>query len=112
MSAEARELELYADNESSLYPQKQAIQKNLVLKKVKGTYESSKAAKLWMYWVEAAAKRYAKENFVAGAWHTMFPKSTREQVARACVVEFESDYKNGELDRFKPAKKAAKAKRR
>ena len=47
MNTEARELKLYAENESALYPQKQAIEKNLAIKAFKGVFDVKKAAKLW-----------------------------------------------------------------
>ena len=53
-----RELDLYAENTSELYPRKKAILANLAKKAKKGTYDASKAPKLWRYWVDDAAKRY------------------------------------------------------
>ena len=71
------ELDLYAENEAALYPQKQAILRNLQLKAKKGVYDAAKAAKLWGYWVEAASKRYRKE------WPGVeITKGTRDEVAK------------------------------
>lgn len=112
MNAEARELQLYADNTSALYGQKQSIEKNLSIKMYKGTYSSALAPKLWMYWLEAAAKRYVKE--FGGDVRTLFPKATREQAAVECAKDFEAEFKLGNFDRYKPkgiAKKEAAAKR-
>lgn len=85
-----RELDLYAENESALYPQKQAIFKNLQKKASKGVYDPIKTAKLWMYWVTAAAQRYTKE-FGSGSSH-IFNKATREALAK----ELEARYPRGE----------------
>jgi len=76
----ATELELYADNTAELYNQKVAILENLKKRLAKGTYDKEKAIKLWMYWVDAAAKRYAKE--FGGTWSTLFSPTTRLEVAR------------------------------
>lgn len=58
----AREIELYADNDSQLYFQmKRPILINLGKKYKKGTYNIEKAAKLWRYFIDAALKKYNKE---------------------------------------------------
>lgn len=76
----ATELELYADNTSELYNQKLAVIANLKKRLDRGTYQPELAAKLWLYWVDAAAKRYAKE--FGGIWHDVFPIEVRREVAR------------------------------
>ena len=88
----ARDLALYIDNTYSLYGQKQSIRMNLLRKVKKGTYDRAQAPKLWMYLVESGAKDYAKGS--SQSWHGMFPKPTREMVARAYVTEFDSDLHN------------------
>lgn len=112
MNTEARELKLYAENESALYPQKQAIEKNLAIKAFKGVFDVKLAAKLWMYWLEAAAKRYTKEFDAPSAkWSNVFSKVTREQAALELAKDFEVEFKLGEFDKYKPkglAKKATK----
>jgi hypothetical protein len=75
-----RELELYADNDSSLYNQKKSIIKNLQVKMARGEYDPAKAAKLWSYWLDAAAKAYARE--FGGSWHETFSTATRAWAAR------------------------------
>lgn len=56
------ELVLYAENDGDLYRQRrQAIEKNLQSKFDKGTYVADKAVKLWRYFTDEAAKKYAKE---------------------------------------------------
>lgn len=58
----AREIELYADNDSQLYYQsRRPILQNLTKKYKKGTYDIDKAAKLWRYYIDAALKKYNKE---------------------------------------------------
>ena len=52
----ARELELMMENESSLYPMKQAILANLQKKVDKGKYDPRQASKAWSYWVERRAR--------------------------------------------------------
>jgi hypothetical protein len=74
------ELDLYAENTSELYNQKKSILANLAKKAAKGVYDPKLAAKLWLYWVDAAAKMYKKE-FPAANFSGMFNKATREKLA-------------------------------
>ncbi len=76
----AHELDLYAENTYELYNQKKSILANIERRLAKGTYDYSKAPKLWMYWVDAAAKRYEKEFGTPGA--KIFNKATREALAK------------------------------
>jgi len=73
------ELDLYLENTSELYAQKQAILRNLQKKIDKGQYDHALAPKLWLYWVDEGAKRYAKE--FGGKWNEIFNKATREALA-------------------------------
>jgi len=74
----ARELELYIDNDGQLYnSQYLPILKNLSKKFAKGKYDKKLAVKLWMYLVDAGAKKYHKENGGMGKWNDMFNKATR-----------------------------------
>jgi hypothetical protein len=58
----AREIQLYADNDSQLYYQRRKpIILNLQKKYQKGTYDIDKAAKLWRYYIDAALQKYNKE---------------------------------------------------
>lgn len=75
----ARELDLYAENTSELYGQFQSIIANLKRKIAAGKYSAALAPKLWLYWYDAAAKRYCKE--FGGAVQTQFPKALREHLA-------------------------------
>lgn len=93
--AAATELELFAANTGELYGQRQAIEKNLANKVANGKYDRTKSIALWMHWMEAAAKRYAREFGSATAWHRMFPAPTRRLAAEAFALEFEDNYRNG-----------------
>lgn len=79
----AYELELYIDNEGQLYNQQYLpILKNLSKKMAKGKYDQKLAVKLWMYLVDAGAKKYHKEFNGMGKWNDMFNKATRLVVAK------------------------------
>lgn len=80
--AAARELILFADNESSIYPQRVAIHKNLLRKIKAGKYSDTKAAKLWGYWFETAAKSYARQMANPSDWNRIFSAATRRLAAR------------------------------
>ena len=86
------ELDLYAENTSELYNQKQSILANIRRKIASGKYNHALAPKLWMYWVDAAAKRYNREFGSGGNISTMFNKATREHLAH----ELANRYRNGE----------------
>jgi DNA-nicking Smr family endonuclease len=83
----AEELELFAENTGELYPQKQAILANIKRKLKRGKYDPAKAPKLWMYWVDNAAKRYQKE---FGSESPIFNKPTREAVAQDLAKRYHS----------------------
>jgi hypothetical protein len=81
------ELDLYAENESSLYNQKKSILANISRKISSGKYDHKLAPKLWMYWVDAAARQYGHE--FPGV---KFNKATREKLAH----ELADRYRSGE----------------
>lgn len=84
---EKRELELYIDNDYTLYSgQRQSIEANIQRKVKSGKYDPAKAPKLWQYLVDAGAKKYVKE--FGGSVRTMFPKKMREELAK----EMSNDY--------------------
>ena len=72
----ARELELYADNTASLYNQKLAIIQNITRKLKNGTYDHSKAPKLWQYWIDAAAREFVEQYGLrrCGRRHRLLPR--------------------------------------
>lgn len=84
----ARELRLYADNDGDLYRQRfLPILKNQCGHIKRGRYDAKKSVKGWLHFVDAAAKKYAREtggssDVVAGTkWHTMFSAKVRRAVA-------------------------------
>jgi hypothetical protein len=105
----AEELKLYLDNDSSLYDLLHTkYYKILVAKVDQDRYNPALAAKLMLYYVERAAKKYIKEVSpeVTGGrpWNQYFPMAARQQVAKELVQEFEA-YANpeeGSSDRFEP----------
>lgn len=92
----ARELELYAENSAKLYPQKEAIIKNLQRKIRKGIYDAEKAVKLWRYWVDNAARDYNREFSVPGSM--IFNVPTRDKVARDVARHEHGRITRGEYD--------------
>ena len=88
VSHETQELYLYALNDSKLYyQQREAIEKNLQRKFDKGIYDREKAAKLWLYFADNAAKKYHKDFRSNGKWFHMFNIDTRREVAGLCESE-------------------------
>ena len=79
----AREIELYADNDSQLYYQKKLpILKNLQRKYKKGTYKVELAAKLWRYFIDAALQKYNKEFGSRGdKWYELLSVPDRQLLA-------------------------------
>ena len=72
---------------------------NIRRKLKRNVYDHEKAQKLWMYLIDDAAKEYVKEfgsqqDDVAD----MFPKETREQVARVISDRELENIKQGEYD--------------
>ena len=84
--------ETFIDNDAQLYRQQHwPIIKNLLKRYEKGIYDSKKAVKLFMYLVDAGAKKFVKENRDGGDWHSLFPKSSRLQTAISLRDDFEMD---------------------
>jgi hypothetical protein len=103
--AAAKELELYISNDSTLYRQQTVtIQKNLMTKKAQGKYDSEMSVKLWMYLMDAGAKKYAKDHANPNDWNTIFTKETRIEAAKMFRDEFEENAENGEYDKYIPKK--------
>lgn len=110
----ANELDLYAENEFSLYAQKKAILANIRAHRAKGTFDPRLAPRLWMYWVDAAAKKYVREFGAPGSRiDSMFNRATRvrlaEELARRYALGDED--KAGMTDpsrRRRPAKTRSK----
>lgn len=92
------ELELYARNTSSLYNQFLSIIANVKRRIKNGTYDPNLAPKLWSYWVDEAAKAYAKEHGGPGADKSMFPKKLRDELAAEIAKDEFEKIKDGEYD--------------
>ncbi len=93
----AHELDLYAENEGALYGQRKAIIESIKRKIKAGKYNPALAPKLWAYWYEAAAKRYAKE--FGGEWSRIFTKATRDHAAKERAADEYRLILQGEYDR-------------
>jgi len=105
--AAARELVIFIENDGDLYRQQHTpINKNLITKMARGMYDSRKAAKLFGYLVDAAAKKYAKEMGSGMPWHKMFDKQTRNMAAVELTGTFEAEAKDGEFSHLLPKKYA------
>jgi len=88
ISHEAQELYLYALNDSALYHQQREHVEALLQERFdKGDYDSEKAAKLWLYFADNAAKKYHKQFCGNGKWFHMFNIDTRREMATLCESE-------------------------
>ena len=89
---EADELELFIENEERLYhSQFVPICKNVQRRMAKGTYDSAKAVKLFMYLVDRGARMYCAEH--GGSVRSMFPKECRLQVTASIRDGVEAEIK-------------------
>ena len=90
----AREIQLYADNDSQLYYQRRKpILQNLSKKYLKGQYDIDKAAKLWRYYIDAALQKYQKDFGGRGSWSNLLSVPDRNllaiEYAKATKDEFD-----------------------
>ena len=94
------ELDTYIMNNEDLYRRRfMPIISNIKRKLKKNVYDHEKAQKLWMYLVDDAAKEYVKEfGSTQDDIATMFPKETRQQVARVISDRELENIKQGEYD--------------
>ena len=94
------ELDSFIMNNEDLYRRRfMLIISNLKRKIAKGVYDHDKAQKLWMYLVDDAAKEYVKEfGSTQDDVANMFPKETRQQVARIMSDRELENIKQGEYD--------------
>jgi hypothetical protein len=92
-SAEQRELELYIMNDGELYRrQTSSIIKNLQRKVARDAYDRDKAVKLWLYLVDAGAKKYVQEHASPNTrWNDMFSKQDRIAVAKELRDYYEEE---------------------
>ena len=95
----ARELELYVNNDSTLYRQQFIpIVKNLMKRRAAGTYNREKAAKLFLYLADAGAKKYYQE-YTSGTGFK-FDLATRWVVAKSLRDSFEQEAELGNYDKM------------
>ncbi len=94
------ELDSYIMNNEDLYRRRfMPIISNIKRKIKKNVYDHEKAQKLWMYLVDDAAKEYVKEfGSTQDDVVDMFPKETRQQVARVISDRELENIKQGEYD--------------
>jgi hypothetical protein len=92
----AREIQLYADSDYGLYQQrKRPILINLGKKYQKGTYDISKAAKLWRYYIDAAMQKYHKEFGSRGKWSNLLSVPDRNLLALDYAMETKNEFDLG-----------------
>jgi len=106
MNADARELQVFIENEADLYRQQfLPILKNLMTKHAQGKYDRQKAVKLFMYLVDNGARKYTQQHGSPGQkWNDMFPKRVRLETAAALRDDFEDEAKTGNYDEYIPKK--------
>ena len=94
------ELDSYIMNNEDLYRRRfMPIISNIKRKMKKNIYDHEKAQKLWMYLVDDAAKEYVKEfGNSQDDVSNMFPKETRQQVARIISDREKENIEQGEYD--------------
>ncbi len=94
------ELDTYIMNNEELYRRRfMPIISNIRRKLARNVYDHEKAQKLWMYLVDDAAKEYVKEfGSTQDDVSNMFPKETRERVARVISDRELENIKQGEYD--------------
>lgn len=100
-----RELLLYIENDGQLYRQHTTpIIKNLARKKLKGTYDTDLAAKLYKYLADDGAKKYARDFANANEWNRIFSVAVRKKAAEE-LRDYYDDEVDYEVDKMKKAKK-------
>ena len=87
-----KELELWVDNDPESYKLKKAVYGVLNRKRTREIYDSEKAATTFYNVAEYAAKSYAKTfNDPAAAWFVTFTTTTRREVAKILLSEYEEE---------------------
>ncbi len=97
------ELDTFIMNDEDLYRRRfMPIISNIKRKLAKNVYDHEKAQTLWMYLVDDAAKKYVEEFGTPDQdVKDMFPKETRQQVARIISDREIENIKAGEYDASK-----------
>ncbi len=96
------ELELWADNNESLYRQRAAFEENLAKKVLAGRYEHSLAPKLWMYFADQVALDYIRANVDPRGTLNRIPISVRRDYAQALAHDFVSKAVHSPQDLVSP----------
>ena len=89
---ESEELILFIEQEEKLYNQIISIVKNIQRKIKRQVYDHNLAPKLWMYLVNAGAKKYC-ENDRFCKWYHSFPKEVREYTAQILANNYLAEIK-------------------
>jgi hypothetical protein len=94
------ELDSFIMNDEDLYRRRfMPIISNIKRKIKRNVYDHEKAQKLWMYLIDDAARKYVQEFGSAGTdVKDMFPKETRQQVAKIISDRELENIKQGEYD--------------
>ncbi len=103
LSHEARDLTLHAENNADLWNRRRPeFLKNSIRRKLKGTYDSEKAAKLWEYFADEAAASYTTEHRASGPHgkYGIFTKAERREAARHFRDQFEDQWNSGEIKEY------------
>lgn len=90
ISTEARELQLFIENDGKLYRQQtQAIHRNLSRKHKQDKYDHALAPKLWKYLADNGAKEYTKEYDTTGfVSFGIFTPDMRREVAQSMADDY------------------------
>jgi hypothetical protein len=93
----ARELYLWATNDSQLYyQQRRPILINLSKKYKKGTFDIDKASKLWRYFIDNALQKYNKEFGSRGdKWYELMSVHDRNLLAHELAEETKQEFDLG-----------------
>jgi hypothetical protein len=96
----ARELYLYSTNDSQLYfQQRKPILLNLGKKYKKGTFDVTKAAKLWRYFVDNSLQKYNKEfGSRNDKWYELMNVHDRNLLAYELAEETKAEFDLGNFE--------------
>lgn len=98
---QVRELELYIENDYTLYKQMQAFLANYSLKRKRGTFDKAKAIKGLLNVVRAAITKYNRELGSIGTVN----KETKEAVAKELFKTLWDAYGLKNVRKMRPKKK-------
>jgi len=91
LSHEARELVMFAVNDSAMYEQALVILKNHAKKLKAGKYDADKALSSWKALADVAAKKYAKDFDNVANWNRIFSVEDRNQAAAEFLSYYQED---------------------